>query len=321
MDQDLIHTLINIFVAPPAVLALFLFLRPYLYLNRRLSLFKTLLSEDVAGKVVLITGASSGIGEHLAYEYARRGACLALVARREYLLREVAAISELLGSPNAIAIPGDVTKVEDCERFVNATIEHFGRLDHLVANAGVAPVSLIEDASDITRFAPAMDINFWGSVYSTYFAIPHLKRSKGKIIAISSCAAWLPAPRMSFYSASKAAVLAMFETLRIELAPDIGVTIVTPGVIKSEMSEGKFITQRGRLEVDEEMRNVMVNIVPVESAEECAKAIVKGACRGEKYVVEPSWYNSLLLWKVFCPDAIEWTNRFFLVCSRALVKR
>ncbi|KAJ9163919.1 hypothetical protein P3X46_023541 [Hevea brasiliensis] len=109
-------------------------------------------------------------------------------------------------------------------------------VDHLAANAG--------------------DINFWGSVYSSYFAIPHLKRSKGKIIVIALCASWLPAPRMSFYNASKAALVSTYETLRIELGPPIGITIVNPGLIESEKTGGKFLNQQGQLAVDEEMRDV-----------------------------------------------------------------
>ncbi|KDP22587.1 hypothetical protein JCGZ_26418 [Jatropha curcas] len=317
--MDLINKLMNIVFAPLAVLALYHFLPTYHFFKYLLSTYNKIFSEDVSGKVVLITGASSGIGEHLAYEYARRGACLALVARRKHRLQVVAAIAEEIGSPDAIILPGDVTKTNDCQEFVDATVKHF--VDHLVANAGVTPVSMFEDVPDITNFTPTMDINFWGSVYSSHFAIPHLKRTKGKIIVIASCASWLPTPRMSFYNASKAALVSMYETLRIELAPEIGITIVTPGLIESEMTGGKFLNQQGQLEADQEMRDVglyehyhvILVVMPVESTPECAKAIVKSACRGEKYLTEPDWYRAIFFWKVFCPDVIEWSNRFFLM--------
>ncbi|CAK7336759.1 unnamed protein product [Dovyalis caffra] len=264
-------------IAPAALIALFSFLKNYHFWRVVFSTLRTIFREDVAGKAILITGASSGIGEHLAYEYARRGACLALVARREERLIQVAAMAELIGSPEAIFIPGDVTKVEDCERFIDATVKHFGRLDHLVANAGVAPLGKLEDIPDLTTFAPAMDI----------------KSSNGKIIAIASVAAFLPTRRLSFYNASKAAVYSMYETPRVELGSKIGITIVIPGLIKSEMTQGKFLNQQGRLELDEETRTAMIGMTPVESTTECAKAIVNGACRGEKYLVEPAWYRSL----------------------------
>ena len=132
--------------------------------------------------------------KHLAYEYARRGARLALVARREQRLQEVAAICEIIGSPEAVYILADVSKIEDCKRFVDATVNHFGyckhrtrgfhtffflfsggifekywflitlgsfsmlTVDHLVTNAGVAPVCLFEDYDDITKASPAMVI-------------------------------------------------------------------------------------------------------------------------------------------------------------------
>ncbi|KAF8390678.1 hypothetical protein HHK36_025205 [Tetracentron sinense] len=121
-----------------------------------MSILSSIFSENVAGKVVLITGASSGIGEHLAYEYARRGACLVLVARRETRLREVAERACGFGSPEVVVVRADVSKVDDCRRFVDETVNHFGRLDHLLNNAGVASVCKFEDATDITKLVPVM---------------------------------------------------------------------------------------------------------------------------------------------------------------------
>ncbi|CAN1318187.1 11-beta-hydroxysteroid dehydrogenase A [Linum perenne] len=162
---------------------------------------------------------------------------------------------------------------------------------------------MFEDIPDITNLAPAMDINFWGSVYTSYFAIPHLKQSHGKIIVVASVASWLPAPRMSFYNASKAALVAMYETLRVELGTQVGITIVTPGLIESEMTDETKWSQ------------VQVSVMPLESTAECAKAIVNSACRGDKYLTEPEWYRSLFWFKAFCPDVIEWSNRFYLLPS------
>ncbi|KAK3033368.1 hypothetical protein RJ639_034418 [Escallonia herrerae] len=152
---------------------------------------------DMTGKVVLITGASSGIGEHLAYEYAKKGACLVLVARRESRLREVAERARKLGSSDVLLVCADVSDINECKRFVDETINHFGRLDHLVNNAGIG--STYSYSTDVTKYAPVMDINFWGSVYPTYFAIPHLKKGKGKIVVNSSAAAMLQPPKSGFY--------------------------------------------------------------------------------------------------------------------------
>ncbi|MBA0768626.1 hypothetical protein Gotri_017417 [Gossypium trilobum] len=99
------------------------------------------------------------------------------------------------------------------------------------------------------------EISFWGSVYNTYYAYGHLKKSKGKIIVIASSTGWLFAPRLSFYSNSDS------------------------GLIKTEMTDGKFISKEARLQLDPKMRDVEISVMPLESACECGKAIVEGACR------------------------------------------
>ncbi|KAF7834016.1 11-beta-hydroxysteroid dehydrogenase 1B-like [Senna tora] len=311
--MDSIHWIFNILVPPVGLLLLLCFLPPYIFFKLFSYIRRSIFSENVAGKVVLITGASSGIGEHLAYEYGRRGSRLALVARRENRLREVAEKAMSEGSPEVITIVADVSRVEDCKLFVDSTVKHFGRLDHLVNNAGIVPVCLFEHSTDVTNFAPAMDINFWGSAYSTYFAIPHLRESRGKIIGITSSAGWLPAPRMIFYNASKAAVINLYESLRTELGKDIGITIVTPGLIESEMTQGKFLSKDGRIILDQEMRDVQVSVMPIRSVSEAAKAIVNSACRGDSYLTEPAWVRTTFYWKAFCPEMLELLNRWLLI--------
>lgn len=148
-------------------------------------------------------------------------------------------------------------------------------------NAGQMSVAMFEDVDNITDFHGVMviqllllvfvdilqiysslfmfleqDTDFWGSVYTTRYAVSHLRNSRGKIVAISSVAAWLPQPRQSIYNASKAAVKSFFETLRVELGSDVGITIVTPGFIESEILQGKFVTHDGQLHVDKDARDV-----------------------------------------------------------------
>ncbi|XP_057414985.1 11-beta-hydroxysteroid dehydrogenase A-like [Lotus japonicus] len=311
--MDFIHGILNVLVPPIGLTFLLCILPSYLLFKIIYFIVKSVFSENVAGKVILITGASSGIGEHLAYEYGRRGACLALVARRENRLKEVACKAKSLGSPEVITIPADVSIVQDCKRFVDLTFNHFGRLDHLVNNAGIVPVCLFEDTTDITNFAPAMDINFWGSAYCTYFSIPYLRQCKGKIIAIASSAGWLPAPRMMFYNASKAAVISLYETLRTELGGDIGITIVTPGLVESEMTQGKFLSKEGRMVLDQEMRDVQVSLMPIRSVTEAARGIVNSACRGDSFLAEPAWIKTTFYWKAFCPEVLEILNRWLLI--------
>ncbi|XP_042484415.1 11-beta-hydroxysteroid dehydrogenase A-like [Macadamia integrifolia] len=306
--MKLIHKFLNLVLPPITILAI-CFMLPFLSIFRFVNcILGYLFPENLNGKVVLITGASSSIGEHLAYEYAKKGAYLGLVARREDTLREVADKAAQLGSPNVLVIRADVSNVDQCKQFIDVVVNHFGRLDHLVCNAGIGVYCTLEDASNVTNFVTVMDVNFWGSIHPTYFAIPYLKRSRGKIVVNVSVGGWLIQPRGSVYCASKAALIQFYENLRGELAPKVSITIVSPGFVESELSRGKLFTNRGEVEVDPVIRN-MVRGIPFESTGECAKAIVAVASRGDKYITEPWWYNVFYPLKVLCPEVLEWSCR------------
>ncbi|XP_013700989.2 11-beta-hydroxysteroid dehydrogenase-like 6 isoform X2 [Brassica napus] len=311
--MDSVNRIINFVFPPLALYGLFVFYPIYQRLKSAVSIWRNVLSENVAGKVVLITGAASGIGEALAYEYGKKGAYLALVDIRDEPLFHVAALAELYGSPEVIPMVADVSKLHDCKRFIQATVLHFGRLDHLVTNAGVAPLYLFEDIDDLSKAMPAMDINFWGSVYCTFFASSYLKKSRGKIVVIASGCGYIASPRLSFYCASKAAVIAFYETLRSEFGSKVGVTIVAPGVVDSEMTQGKFMTKNGQFIVDKELRDVQISLLPVESAERCAKAILRSVCRGDRYLLEPAWISCVILWKVFCSEVTDSLGRWLVM--------
>ncbi|KAJ0971224.1 hypothetical protein J5N97_019183 [Dioscorea zingiberensis] len=307
----------NLVATPTLITALFLLLPAITFFKLFISTFSSLFPEDLTHKVVVITGASSGIGEHLAYEYAKKGANLVLVAKRERSLREVAGRAQELGAPDVLVVPADVSDHDECRRFIDATVNRFGRLDHLVNNAGISNVCMFEEVSDVKNFTKVMDVNFWGSVYTTYFAVPHLKKTRGKIIVNSAAAGWLPTPRMSFYNASKAALINFFETLRMELGPEISITIATPGWIESEMTKGKFLSGDGRMVVDQDTRDVQIGLYPVVNSEECARAIVTAARRGERCVTVPSWFSVFYLWRVFAPEVIDLLYRMFLLARPA----
>ncbi|MFS7910136.1 putative 11-beta-hydroxysteroid dehydrogenase [Helianthus anomalus] len=297
MDQ--IHKFLNI-VFPILSFFLFIFILPGLSLYRLLRFCITsLFPENLAGKVIIITGASAGIGEHLAYEYAKHGARLALVARREEALVVVAGKAKEMGSPEVIVIKADVSKVEDCKRFVDETINHFGGLDCLVNNAGVGTLGLFEDQQCIADHTSVMDVNFWGSVNATHFALPHLRKNKGRIVVIGSCGAWFNTPQVSIYNASKAAQQSFFETLRIEVAPDIGVTIVTPGLIDTQLATDQFI------------QKTKLNVMPLVSVEGCAKAIVNSVRRGDEYLTEPQWMRTIFLWVMLLSELMNVARRVF----------
>ncbi|CAN0906002.1 11-beta-hydroxysteroid dehydrogenase A [Linum grandiflorum] len=302
MGLGLRQKMLNV-VVPPFIWFLVVFSFPFLLLLRAFKyvLRRTFCYDNVSGKVVVITGASSGIGEALAYEYASRRARLAIAARREDCLQRVATKARQLGSPDVIVIQADVSKVDDCQKLIQETVNHYGRLDHLVNNAGITKLSWFEDYTPTSEFYNLMDVNFWGAANCTKFALPHLRRCKGQIVLISSVSGRISCPKIGFYGASKAAVISLFEEMRVEVGSEVGITIVTPGLVKSEMSQ------------TEEVRSEpFVKLIPHETAERCAKSIVKSACRGDRSLTVPGWMRMAFLLKFACPEIMDLVNIFIL---------
>ncbi len=188
---------------------------------------------DFKDNVVIITGASSGIGEAMAYELANRGARLALVARNAENLQTVADACEQRGA-QTIMIAADVTDETACEAMVEQVVATYGRIDTLINNAGLTMWSRLDELDSLETFKKVIDVNLMGSVYPTYYALPYLKASKGRIVAMASIAGRTGIPTRTGYSASKHAVVGFFESLRIELEDDgVTVTIAFPDFVNS----------------------------------------------------------------------------------------
>jgi short-subunit dehydrogenase len=191
-------------------------------------------------KVVFLTGASSGIGEALAYEIAKRGAILGLLARRENLLRDLAAKCERHGAKVRI-FPVDVTDeiavTDAAERLRN----EFGKIDILIANAGIGGGA--KHAKDLTPedFRRVIDINLNGAVNAVSAVLPHMLESgSGQLVAISSLAGFRGLPKSAAYSASKAGMTAYFESVRLDVQTSgVSVTIIQPGFIKTPLTSGR----------------------------------------------------------------------------------
>jgi len=199
-----------------------------------------------AGKVVFITGASSGIGAGLAREFASQGASVALVARRAERLRTVAAEIRAAGG-HALAIPGDVTREGDLERAVALTASGLGPIDVVVANAGFGVVGALE-ALRIDDYRRQFETNVFGVLRTTYATLAELRRSRGTLVILGSVSGYMAAPTASPYAMSKFAVRALAEALRSELAPHgIAVVLITPGFVQSEI---RMVDNRGHLRAD-----------------------------------------------------------------------
>jgi len=297
--------ILNLVVTPSATLAL-LFALPVLGVVKSCKFLLSLVRcENVRGKVVLITGASSGIGEHIAYEYAKRGARLVLVARREQQLHSVRDKAITLGAADAHVILGDVTKERDCEKVIEVAIQKFGRLDHLVNNAGNVNSFFFGDCKDTQALHATVDTDFWGPIYMTHFALPELRRTKGKIMVIASIGSWLPHPREAIYNGAKAGVLQFFDTLRVEESGKVGITIVMPGFTESEATGGKLVGEKGEMIQDSDRRDAHFGPQPMAYASTVARASVKATLRGWRYVITPYFYSALMLYRLIAPELID----------------
>ncbi|MDE0471410.1 MAG: SDR family oxidoreductase [Ekhidna sp.] len=183
-------------------------------------------------KVAIITGGSSGIGKALVLKYAKEGYAVTFTGRNAERMRQV---SNELGDQRHLALALDSSRREDNEKMVSETIKTFGRLDVLICNAGISMRALFEDLN-LDVFKRLMDINFYGAVYATRFALPHLLASKGTIIAISSINGWRSTPARSAYSASKFAIQGFYESLRTEVMNrGVHVLVVCPGFTRSNI--------------------------------------------------------------------------------------
>lgn len=189
------------------------------------------------GQVVLITGASSGIGAELARQCAAAGAHVALAARDGARLAQVAADCRTNGG-DALVLTGDVSIEADCKRLVDDTVAHYGRLDTLINNAGLGASGRFDDITDLSIFETLMRVNFLGSVWCTAHALPHLKESRGRIVAVSSLTGLTGVPKRTAYAATKHAMAGFFDSLRIELdGTGVSVTVVYPGFVFSEINQ------------------------------------------------------------------------------------
>lgn len=191
-------------------------------------------------KIVVITGASSGIGKALAFEFGTKGAIVVLAARNLEKLQEIVSDLNKRGF-QALAVQTDVTIESDCRELVEKTLEKYGRIDVLITNAGISMRSLFIDLQlDVMR--RVMDTNYWGTVYCSKFAMPHLITSGGSLVGVISIGGYIGMPGRSAYAASKFAVRGFLDTVRVEnRKTGLHVLVVAPGFTSSNIRRAALL--------------------------------------------------------------------------------
>ena len=254
--------------------------------------------------VFVITGASDGIGAEMARQLAARHkdkAALVLAARSQDKLDAVAAECGKLGA-QTLAVAMDVSHEAQCRSLVERAFVQFGRIDVLVNNAGVSAQALFSEvkAQDLPWYEDLMRVNFWGALWCTHAALPHLRQSHGRIVAVASLAGLVGVPGRTAYSATKFAMTGFFEALRAELkGAGVSVTTAYPGVVATQIryrglnARGEAAGSSG-LKEDDAM-----------SVEECARLIIEGMERRDREVVMTAKGKLGRFMKLLAPGVVE----------------
>ncbi len=218
-------------------------------------------------KVIIVTGASSGIGLASARLFGSLGAKVVMAARSLEKMQEIA--STVAPEDRLLCVKTDVTSEDDCRALIERTVEKFSRIDILVNNAGISMRAMFKDL-DLKVIRSLMDVNFWGTVNCTKYALPYLLESKGSVVGVISIAGYSALPARTGYSASKYAVRGFLDTLRIEHLKDgLNVLVFAPGYTSSNVRNAALTadgTPQGKTPLEE--GSLM-------SAEECATYLAK----------------------------------------------
>lgn len=258
-------------------------------------------------KTVVITGASSGIGEAMAEVYASMGAKVVLGARHADKLEALCRRIEQRGGKAAWCVT-DVTRKEDCMRLIDTAVEHFGGIDVMICNAGISMRALFDDV-DLDVLHRLMDVNFWGTVYCTKYALPYLQRSHGSLVGISSVAGIHGLPGRTGYSASKFAMTGFLETIRIEnLKKGLHVMVACPGFTASNVRFSALTADGSQQGATPRKEEKMM------TAEEVARIVARGIARRKRLCLMEIEGRATNFVKKFAPGLVD--RLFYYVMSK-----
>ena len=256
--------------------------------------------QTLADKVVIITGASEGIGRALAKAMAPLGCRLVLTARSQARLHSLQEELSSIASMPPLVVPADVTDADACRALIDTCMAHFGRLDILVNNAGMTMWSRFDELEDLAILERVMRVNYLAPAMLTHYALPHLKASRGQVVVVASVAGLTGVPTRSGYSASKHAVMGFFDSLRIELAEhDVAVTHICPDFVVSEIHK-RALDGKGKPLGKSPMQEAKII-----TAEQCAQMMLP-AIAGRKRLLITSLRGRLGRWfKIVAPGLID----------------
>lgn len=258
-------------------------------------------------RVVVITGASSGIGEAMAKLYAQMGAKVVLGARSEDKLQQLSADIVAAGGQAAYCAT-DVTKQADCQRLIQTAVEAFGGIDVLICNAGISMRAIFDDV-DLSVLHRLMDVNFWGTVYCAKYALPYLQASKGSLVGISSVAGLHGLPGRTGYSASKYAMTGLLETIRIEnIKKGLHVMVACPGFTASNVRFSALVADGSQQGSTPREEGKMM------TAEQVAQIVAKGIARRKRLCLMEAEGRATHFVKKFAPALLD--KIFYWVMSK-----
>jgi short-subunit dehydrogenase len=253
---------------------------------------------------VIITGASDGIGEEMAYQLASEGAWLTLAARNEEKLQAVAKRCEILGSHvrgRVLVVPTDVTDEKQCQNLIEQTVQEYGRLDTLVNNAGKIMSATFEEMETLEPFHQLMAVNYFGPVYCTKYALPYLKQTDGRLVAVSSLLGRVAVPTYSGYVASKFALTGFFNTLRVELQEtNVSVTLLCPAGVNSGMHQRGFGPDGKPLGAEGHTADGGMDV------EKCVKQMLKAMEKRKREELFTLFNYTAVMTDAFAPSVVEY---------------